>query len=75
MEILQLYEDGFDSLENRNPKYSELIATFVPSPPLTVQGVADNFISKMKPVKIHLGYDGEIYPKFRLEKVITNPEQ
>lgn len=69
MKAVQIFKDGFDNMENHNAKCSELLGTFIEQNGLTAHGNAAEFISKMKPNGHYLGYDGNIYPKYRMERI------
>jgi len=67
MEGIQVFRDDFDNMENRNAEYSKLLGTFIEKDGLTAHGNAGKFIEGMKPINLYLGYDGNVYPKIRLE--------
>ena len=66
MDIVILYRKDFDILENYNPYIEEEIGVFGPKDNLSAYGNCSEFLNSMNPVKMYLGYDGEIYPKFRM---------
>ena len=51
MKGLQLIRVGFDSLENHNPEYEEVVATFLDDAELTSHKKCGDFL---KQIKIHL---------------------
>ena len=69
IEALQLFKDDFDNTENRNPGTSKSLGIFIKGNNLSASGKVSRFISELEPVKIYLGWDGNVYPKFRLEKI------
>ena len=69
MEIIRLERINFDIMENRNPYSIEILATFcADNGSLTPHGKCDELLKKLPPVKLYLGWDGEVYPKIRLVK-------
>jgi hypothetical protein len=67
MEIVTLWIEEFDNLENHNPYSRREIGTFGPKDNLTAHGNCDKFLKTMPPVKMYLGWDHQIYPKFVME--------
>ena len=69
MKIIKLEQVDFDGYENRRPRSRKHIATFVEDGGrLSPHGKCDAYFEKMPPVKLYLGYDGEVYPQFFLKK-------
>ncbi len=68
MEAIQLIRIGFDSLENREPWYEELEATFVDSPDKNRYMKLQEYF-KDKTFRMYTGYDHEIYPKFKVQNI------
>ena len=68
-EIVILYRINFDSSENilSNAKYRTELGCFGPKNGLSPVGNCSEFISKLEPVKMYLGWDGKIYPQFVME--------
>ena len=71
METIQVFRDDFDSTENHSPERSKLLGTFIEKEGKTAHGNASIFISNIEPIRVYLGYDGNVYPKFRLIKKLT----
>ena len=69
MEAIQVFRDDFDNMENHSPESSELLGTFIEKEGKTAHGNASIFISNIKPIKVYMGYDGNVYPKFRLVRI------
>ena len=67
-EILRLVRIDFDNMENHDPIEEEILGVFIPSGGLSAWGMAAEWIRTQPPIKMYLGYDHEIYPKFRLIK-------
>lgn len=55
-------------MENHNALCKEKVKTFLPKGTLTAFGVASEYIHSLPSEKIYLGWDHEIYPKYKLEK-------
>lgn len=69
-EALKLVKISFDSMENHNPVTEKEIGIFVENDSLSAHGKASEYIDKMlPPVKLYLGYDGKLYPRFELRPV------
>ena len=66
---IRLVKIDFDNLENHNAICSEDLGVFVDGDNLTAHGKVKEFIRKMQPVKPYLGWNGQVYPQFRLEKI------
>lgn len=69
MEGIQVFRDNFDNMENRNALCTELLGTFIEENKLTAHGNASKFIQGIEPIKLYLGWDGNIYPKIRIVKI------
>lgn len=68
---LKLIEVSFDNLENG---YAEAICreelgVFVDGDKLTAHGKVEEFLRTLEPRHPYLGYDGEVYPQFKVERV------
>lgn len=70
-EICTLTRIDFDVLENHNPHYFEHLGTFRASEHLTPHGEAAKWLAEQPPVKMYLGYDGQVYPQFKLKTTYT----
>ena len=68
MEVITVYKVDFDNLENRDAIMREKLGVFVAKGDLTAHGVASGFINSLEPHRHYLGWDGEVYPKYVLEK-------
>ena len=68
-EVVILYRIDFDNLENNigNAINKRELGVFGPKPPLTAHGNCSDYISKLEPFRMYLGWDGEIYPQFKME--------
>lgn len=69
MEAIQVFRDDFDNMENHSPYCTELLGTFIEKDGLTAHGNASIFISKINHIKLYLGYNGNVYPQFRLVRI------
>ena len=72
-EIVRVIRRDFDSLENRSADaVSDVcVGTFIGNAKLTAQGVAKEWLSEQPPVRLYLGWDGNVYPQFRIEKELA----
>ncbi len=68
MEAIQLIKQGFDSLENREPWYESVLGVFIDSPDKNRYVKVQEYLSTLTYTP-YSGYDHEIYPKFRIEKI------
>ena len=70
MEIVTLYKISFDTMENNSSEAinKRKLGVFGPKDGLTAHGNCGKFIEDMKPTTHYLGWNGEIYPKFIIEK-------
>lgn len=66
-EVIRLVRIDFDSMENREPRYETDMGTFAATRDLTASGRVKRWMSEQKPVQLYVGYDGQVYPQFRLE--------
>lgn len=68
MDILRLVHIGFDSLENHNARYEETIGIFTNDEDshTSALGSLENWLKEQPPVKLHVGYDSQIYPQWRI---------
>ncbi len=66
--VFNLYRTDFDGLENhiRNAREEQLVAVFTDYKNLK------SAVEAILPIKMYLGWDDEVYPKFRVERVLTN---
>lgn len=71
MEGIQIFKIVFDSMENSlDAAINEtLLGTFIGNENLTAHGNASNFISKLEPMGVYLGWDGNVYPKIVIKKI------
>lgn len=69
-DIIRLVRIDFDNLENRISIYETEIGIFLPDQAknLSASGVMSKWLQSQPPVKIYSGWDGEIYPQWRVEK-------
>ena len=67
-EIIRLIKINHDNLENREAVYKTSLGTFIEGDGLTAHGKVDKFIRDMPPEKRYLGWDGSVYPQYKLER-------
>jgi hypothetical protein len=67
LEAKELIRIDFDNMENRDALYETSLGTFVQSDELTAHGVLLKWLSEQPPVNMYLGWDGEVYPKFKVK--------
>lgn len=68
-DILRLERIDFDNLENRDAICKKVVGVFVAEEKgLTAYGKADEWFRTQPPVAMYLGWDGQVYPQFRLIK-------
>jgi len=70
-EIIQLIKIDFDNMENQDPLYERTIGIFEAYGDKTAHGMVELFFQAYGPIEIYLGWDGEVYPKFKLIKHTT----
>ena len=70
MDAIRLIRISFDNLENqlREARIEKIVATFVTGDGLSPQGKVEEFLRKLPPVQLYLGWDGNVYPRYILEK-------
>ena len=68
-ENVRVIKTDFDALENRlsNAISEKHLKTFTAGDGLTSHGKAKKYIESLEPVKLYVGWDGEVYPKYRFE--------
>lgn len=68
MEVIRLVQVNFDILENQssNAISEKELGMFVGSVKLSAHGNCNEFIKKMKPIGHFLGWNGRIYPQFKI---------
>lgn len=66
-EVLRLVKVGFDSLENRSPRYETTLGVFVRRGGLTVREEAEAWLTAQPEPQTYEGWDNHIYPQFRVE--------
>lgn len=67
-EIIRLIKIDHDNMENRDAVYTTNLGTFVNGNGLSAHGKVAKFISEMLPEKRYLGWDGNVYPQYIIEK-------
>lgn len=68
-EVIRLVRVDFDNLENHDAIYEKEIAVFgSDSPGKTAHAKVGEWLVENGPFKLYLGWDGEVYPKFRAER-------
>ncbi len=63
MKIFELFYNGFDNLENREPYYSKSLGVFK-----SLKKANEALLTESKKNKKYKGWDGETYPKFKIEE-------
>ena len=73
MVYLEIIGVHFDNLENSlsNAVSEESLGIFVEGGGLSAHGKACQYISSMDPIKLYLGWDGYIYPKYKIREGYT----
>lgn len=74
MEILELIRVDFSTFENYSPAYRTTLGMFSANKELhtSAHGTLSKFLEDLPPVKLYTGWDGEVYPKFRIKTHIVN---
>lgn len=67
-EIIRLIKIDFDCSENYNSEVESCVGIFSASDHLTAHGKISKYFQEMPPEKRYLGWDGKVYPQYRLEK-------
>ena len=67
-DIIELIKISFDTLENRisNAISEKSLGMFTSSKGLTAQGNVSRFIAKLSNIKMYVGWDCEVYPKYKI---------
>ena len=69
MEVLILERTEFDVMENRHPLSTTILKVFVDEEHgLTAHGKAADWLAAQSPMKMYLGWDGNVYPRFTLRR-------
>ena len=69
---LKLTKIGFDNLENRDGEVVEFEKIFVDGNGLTAHGNAEKWLCVQPAEKHYLGWDGQVYPRYKLEPCYIN---
>jgi len=69
--LLKLTRIEFDSSENRDPIYISEEKYFQDEPPLSAHCVCEKYVNSLR-ISTYLGYDGNVYPQFKSEKIYIN---
>ncbi len=64
---IRLVRVDFDNMENRDAKSEIQVGIFVDGEKVTAHGAVANYFVTQQPVQVYLGWDGNVYPQFRLE--------
>jgi len=74
MEIYQVFEETFDSLENQESDAinTKILASFISTENETAHFAASKFISGLPPATLYLGWNKQIYPKIYVKVVYSN---
>jgi len=68
-DVILLGQIDFDSYENDDPIVRKDVGLFVgEAKGLSAHGKVKAWFDTQTPVRLYLGYDGEVYPQFILEK-------
>ena len=69
MEISRLIRIDFDTMENHAGAAisSKCLGTFAAGDGITAHGKLGNWLAAQPPVKMYAGWDGRVYPQFRIE--------
>jgi len=73
-EALELIEEEFDNLENHYPYSKKSHGIFIGGDDFSAHGFVGEYIKKLEPQELYLGYNGVVYPRFVVEHVRINPE-
>lgn len=68
VEIYSLFQIGFDNLENKSTYEQKLLGMFITDEKGTAHKKCGDFIRDMQIPKFYFGWDGGVYPKFRVDK-------
>jgi hypothetical protein len=66
---IMLMRINFDSLENREPKHTDIEAIFIDSPEKNCHIKLKEYLKNRQPIVLYSGYDHEIYPKFKIIEI------
>jgi len=71
MFALQIIKVSFRSLENQlgDAISEEVLGTFLDDGSKTAARKVDEFLAEMKPQRLRLEWDREVYPKFKIREV------
>ena len=74
MEAIQVFEQYFDTSENRtsNAIEDKLLGTFIAKGTMSAHGHANEFISNLDAKKHYLAWNGEVYPKIYIKNIEIN---
>ena len=67
MEVKELIKKDFDGMENKNPEVYETIGLFTDDKDKNAHKKIMEYLSTLK-ITPYLGWDGEVYPKFKVNK-------
>jgi len=73
-EAVQVYKTEFAGIENRidNALFTTLIGTFMAKGGGSASYVAGEFIRNLPPERLYTGWDGEVYPKITMKKIMVD---
>lgn len=66
-EALVLFRVEFDNMENHDPLREAEVAAFVDGDEKAWAKLARH-LRELEPVAVYLGYDDQVYPRFRVER-------
>ena len=70
MKALKLIEIGFDWMENHNAEYQKELGIFLDNDPSNNAFCkCGKFLLSMSPPKFFLGWNGQVYPQFKVKEI------
>ena len=69
MYAIKLEEITFDTMENRDAIRIKELGLFVADDKDTAEYKVSNYLQAMPPQQMYAGWDGEVYPKYKMTKV------
>jgi hypothetical protein len=68
-DVKKLTRIDFDTMENHSPEVHTEVGIFTPGDGLTAYGKISRWFQEQEPVKLYTGYDGQVYPQWKIEPV------
>ena len=69
--VYRLIRIDHDNLENREPIHTKTIGLFMDDDNSTAHGKISDYFKKQPPEKLYFGWDGKVYPKFKIEQELV----